>query len=164
MRNSHSTGDNNARPDATFTAVDTETGRQHKFKVTRKPQYKYPGGWKGFGMYELMRVLKADLTDAERRIAFWIPVISKRGDGPNNAVITGKKVEQELGVSKFSLSRAIPKLVLMGLIRRTDVRGLYLVNPEYSFSGSVIEHEYAKNIWYKVLDARPQLPETQEVA
>lgn len=115
-------------------------------------------------MYELMRVLKADLTDAERRIAFWIPVIAKKADGPNNAVITGKKVEKDLGVSKFSLSRAIPKLVRMGLIRRTEVRGLYQVNPEYSFEGSVTEHDRAKNQWYAVLEVLPRIAHKEEDA
>lgn len=104
------------------------------------------------------KILQSDMSHAEIKVAFWLPTVAKRG---NVVIISGKMAEKDLGLERHYFSRLIGQLIKRDYLRREGVRGTYMLNPNFSWNGSVDEHVFAVNAWNKTAIIKTEKKESQ---
>lgn len=129
--------------------VDPESGKAvgEVYAKVDKPKYSFLG-WRylSMGVALISKVLRERLTPLEMRLALWLPTIA---DYHNNQVHVPLKKVQHMWptVDKSSLSKALRRLVEIGVLRKEPPLSVFTINPNYAWSAGAKEHREFVEAW-----------------
>ena len=97
------------------------------------------------GLVYMTKMLDADLSANQMRMALWLSVKCKKG---NIIVVTSDIVKKELGIDRHQRSKIMAILVERDLVKRGEARSVYYVNPQWCWYGNATDHRIACSKWH----------------
>ena len=133
--------------DAKENIYDTSTGEVYDKAVLAvffpKRRNGFREEWFAMAQSPMMLLAKADIGDQARRVLF---AVFSKVDFENFILINQNEIAQELNMDRTNVSKAISKIVELGVIIKGPKVGrstTYRLNPEFGWKGSASNHKEA---------------------
>jgi hypothetical protein len=132
------------QPAAVFDPRTSEVLPVEVQKRKRGPLYTYVGGFMVISVDGLRVIARMRLQGTTMRV---LMLLYANLDGCVVHSVSTTAIADRLGVVNSAVSRALTQLELAGLVRRSQVRGVIYVNPNFAFSGSAVKQRTAVKEW-----------------